>query len=307
MLPARPPSTQWEPLTFPEVPGSAAWCWYFPNNSPQVVSVIIPVAEAGRLGRILTARKVVAALGVPQEFLAGWQIAGTSIDAQRGANPLLDQPIPVAPDRDQELTVWLLPPAGIQPMPGATPMPVAMPVNTSVANSMTNGTSVPANVDRLYAAMEADWHAIEKLERQLAAVTKQLNGLAGKLQSLNRDLSPHERLAADNNDVKDWSEARRFLRDAASQISKQVRAFDIGTVSSAGNRNRFSDIYENHVKTRKPFDGMHAVAAEFEAHRKTCQNLLQQSSAALSAAQRDGEGRARSVLSRISAKARSRR
>ena len=51
------------------------------------------------------------------------------------------------------------------------------------------------NSERILAAIEADWKAIEQVERQLASVTKQLSGQAAKLQSLNRDLNTNERMA----------------------------------------------------------------------------------------------------------------
>src|SRR5690606_18464790 len=98
--------------------------------------------------------------------------------------------------------------------------------------------------ERALQAFEADWHALLTLETQLAAARKQLGALQGQLQSLNRDLSPDERLAADNQDNKDWQDARRWLRDALASVSRWIRDHDIGMVSAAGNRNHFEQIYE---------------------------------------------------------------
>lgn len=202
------------------------------------------------------------------------------------------------------------PPVAYPTMP--VPAPQMMPGTASPAMSTNGMGAMPAPqdaaagpaADRVFASIEADWRAIEQLERQLAALTKQLNGQASKLQSLNRDLAPQERLVADSNDVKEWNDVRRMLRDAAANISKQVRAFDIGTVSAAGNRNRFQEIFTQYVQTRTPFDGMQQTAHEFEQHRKVCQSLMTKSGSALTGAQRDAEGKARTVLGRIRAKQR---
>lgn len=220
-----------------------------------------------------------------------------------GNGPVIPQPMPPGgymPPQVAAVPMTAAPMAAVPPAVGQPGLPVA------TAPISSNGPPDP-NAERIFASIEADWRAIEQLERQLASVTKQLNSQAAKLQSLNRDLSTHERMAADSNDIKDWNDVRRMLRDGAANISKQVRAFDIGTVSAAGNRNRFQEIFENHVKPKVPFDNMVGVAQEFEAHRKVCQNLLTQSASALSGAQRDAEGRARSTLSRISSKAKARR
>ena len=200
-------------------------------------------------------------------------------------------------------TGWSVGPAALQrptgpaqtaQTPAAAPLPKA------------GGTLDDAAL-KIMTTIESDWNAIIQLERNLSATTKQLNAMAAKLQSLNRDLAPHERVAADSNDVKDWTDARRFLRDRQAEVSRQVRAFDIGAVSQAGDRRALEDIVKTYVKPRVPFANMAAAAQQFEAHRKTCQNLLTQSGAALSKAQSDGEGKARQVLAKINAKMRKNR
>lgn len=405
----RAPSTQWEPLAPPDIPDCGLWGWFFPPHAPQTVTVTVPQASLAAFGQYLTARRVIAASGLPVDAVTAWSAFGTTLETQGGANPVLDQAFPPMPGLDLEIQLTVggaqvaeavsaaapvesptpatltdasaadpmavsglddilafadpaddasaasteaQTPATPVPHPAAIPPMAGVPMNTNigvpapvvpspvapasggpiVASSAfaapqaavpsaavpsmpsgeaplptASGQPADAMADRFFAAIDADWKAIEAIERQLAGVTKQMNAQAGKLQSLNRDLSPQERLAADSNDVKEWNTVRRLLRDAAANISKQVRAFDIGTVSAAGNRTRLADIYTQFVQPRKPFDNMAAIAHEFEAHRKVCQNLLTSSGSALSGAQRDAEGKARSLLNQIKSKARSKR
>lgn len=385
----RPPSLQWEPACPPDMPDCGLWVWFFPAHVPTSVSVNVPAAMFAQFGMYLTARRVIAATGLPIEAVASWSLMGTTLETQGGTNPILDQPLPPLQGVEHEVIVTphagaivgepgpasgaapaaagaastkpddpmalegvddilaaatpieqaaqepqAVPPMAAPapmaaPIPAAAPAPTAAPVAAyapqpqqvvggmptpsvppAVADSgmpAASGGAVDAIAERVFASITADWRAIEQLERQLASVTKQLNGQASKLQSLNKDLGPQERLAADSNDIKAWTDVRRMLRDAAALISKQVRAFDIGTVSAAGNRNRFSDIFDNYVQKRIPFDHMVETANEFEQHRKICQNLLTQSSAALSGTQRDAEGKARALLAKIAAKARAKR
>lgn len=322
----RPPSTQWEPAALPGLPQSPVWLWFGAGE----VHVSVPPEThappwnpAGPLP--VTARMLAAAAGLDAARVAGWSAFGQSFDAQGGANPLLDQPLPPTPGTPVQVTFTIaaapapaVPPAG-QADSGLLGVLAAAPqVDGAVAAAPPSdwkaGPSVPSreaaadpDAARTLTAMEADWNAIQQLERQLNAVTKQLNAMQGKLQTLNRDLNPVERVAADSNDVKDWNDVRRFLRDRSAEVSRQIRAFDIGTVSAAGDRRRLEDIVEQYVRTKRPFPQMAAAAQQFEAHRKTCQTLLSQSSNALSKANSEGEAKARVVLQRIAKKARDKR
>lgn len=309
-IPQRPPSTQWEPIAIHDLPGCQVWGWHQPPHAPHSVTVLVPHAVSAQFGPYLTARRLFAAIGWPLDAAASWAVFGTVLDVMQGTNPALDQPIPFPPGQDMEIVLNSargshqadnVAVGSQQPLGSAPPAIPAVEAGT-IPNAQT-AVAGPA-ADRVFASIEADWRAIEQLERQLAALTKQLNGQASKLQSLNRDLAPQERLAADSNDVKEWNDVRRMLRDAAANISKQVRAFDTGTVSAAGNRNRFQEIFTQYVQTRTPFDGMQQTAHEFEQHRKVCQSLMTKSGSALTGAQRDAEGKARTVLGRIRAKQR---
>ncbi|SFH69828.1 hypothetical protein [Planctomicrobium piriforme] len=294
----RPPSTAWEQLPLPVLPGSSVWAWFKPAQSPLDVVVRIPddvfQLAAGRL----TLRHLLMAIQLPAESLQCWTVQGMTLESQQGANPLLDHPLPVP-------VAWLDPSITLRLAGAPGEVPAVAPF-AAAASSGPLPRSEPASPQgqQMLAGMEADWLAILHLESQLGQLRKQLNTAQGRVQSMNRDLSPDERLAADSNDVKDWQDARRFLRDASGHLSRYIREHDVGVTSSAGQRNRFEEIYQTYVVPRRSCDSLPTMQHEFETYRKVVQSLVAKMQTALSNAGKDGEQRAQQVLSRIAAKAR---
>ncbi len=289
---SRPPSTGWEPVMLPgPVPGQV-WVWFKPMQAPQSLILKVPPEVYQALGPQLTMRRLLTAAATDPAEVDTWTVQGMAYPAQGGLNPLLDLPVP-------------------PPAPWGDPG-VAVIMRTAVAAPFTSPPAlapslVNAGTADLMEAFEADWQALLLIERQLEGVRKQLGAIQGRLQSLNRDLSPDERRHADNQDNKDWQDARRWLRDASAQVSRYIRDHDIGMVSAAGNRNRFEKIYTEHIVPRSPCEGLMAIQREFEQHRKTAQSLLLQMQAAHANAGRDGVQRAQQVLGRIAAKVRNAR
>ena len=278
----RSPSVAWESIVVPDVPNGVLWAWFKPLNGPLDVMVQIPPETYASCGTQLTMRRVLQSVGVSAEEAESWTVHGATYPTQNGSSPLLDQPLP--PPGNQGLSIRMLP-------------TFPPPVGTVQAAGQIDD-------DRLLDAFDADWHALLQLETQLGSARKQLGAIQGQLQSLNRDLSPDERLAADNQDKQDWQDARRWLRDSLALVSRWIRDHDIGMVSAAGNRNRFEQVYQQHVSVRQSIPGLPAVHHEFEQHRKTAQHLLTQMQSAHQKANTDGVMRARQVLGRISAKVR---
>lgn len=293
LVPLRPPSVAWEPLALRGDPGGAAWVWFHPAAAPWSVQYQIPAETVQRLGPALTVELLIASSGLPPQQLQGWEANGRSYDVDAGAWPLIGQPIPADGGSPVLVQIRLRGVAAAPPL--AAILPPAAPSAAGVDS------------DRAWEGLEADWLAIELVERQLDAVRKQLSAMQGRLQPLNRDLSPEEFRAADNQDRKDWIDARRWLRIAGDQLGRYIREYDIGAVSGAGGRHRFEELYRNHIQPRRPFAGLAAARLEFEQYRKTHQTLLLQMQAVLANAQRDGEQRAQQLLNRIAAKVRTAR
>jgi hypothetical protein len=293
----RPPSTAWEQVPLPELPGAAVWVWFRPPTAPAGLVFQVPLPTWQAFGGRLTVRRLVTAVGLFPQMIQAWTIQGTTVPAMMGTNPLLDHPLPPPiPGVDSTIIVHL---ASVSPPAAAPPV---MPMQPAAVP--TPGAVADRGSESVYAAIDSDWNAIRLIEAQLMGVRKQLNGLAGKLQSLNRDLNTEERMAADNQDTREWQDVRRWLRDSAAQVSRALRNYDIGVTSAAGNRNRFDDLYEKVIAPRRPVEGLAAIQLQFESHRKTVQSVQTEMQSVLTTATRDGEQRAQQLLSRIHTKMR---
>jgi len=168
----------------------------------------------------------------------------------------------------------------------------------------------PVGMDPLLNTIDriaADWNTATQLENQLSLMRKQLHDSLLRVNILNRDLSNEERLWGDKQDISDWQNTRRWLRDIAAKLSKMLKDHDMGMASAAGRRNNFETIYDQHIAPRRPCAGLDSIAREFEQHRKTVHTLVMQMNSAQSLALQDGERRAQMVLSRITAKVRAAR
>ncbi|WP_437206231.1 hypothetical protein [Planctomicrobium sp. SH664] len=291
----RPASTGWEALTLPELPQAVVWVWFKPPQAPQDLVLQIPDETYAAWGNWLTLRRLLAAAGIDPREVHFWVAAGLTIDALQGQQPWFDQPLPPRqPWGDPTISIRMV---------SSSP---SLPAFESSPAAEISRTAVPADAHsaRMLAAIDADWKATLLLESQLTAARKQLSNAQGRLQSMSRELTTEEAMAADSLDKKDWQDARRFLRDAAAHVSRYIREFDIGFTSAAGQRNRFEEIYREQIVPQKPFAGLAAAAQEFETYRKINQSLLGKIQTVLSNAGRDGEMRAQQVLSRIAAKIR---
>ena len=205
-------------------------------------------------------------------------------------------------------------PAG---MPGVMNVPAGMPgqamFNAQPTGILAAGVSATpmdgagpldaATVD-IYERIEADWNSSNEIEKDLTRLRKQLVDILGRLKSLNRDLNGPERVHSNNQDKKDWQDARRCLRDATNRVWKYLKAHDIGDTSNAGKRVAFEEIYRKYIAPRRLFKEFMATARAFELHRKTITTLHGDMSNAYSYASLDGERKAQQVLNRIQQKVR---
>ena len=189
-------------------------------------------------------------------------------------------------------------------MPMAAPLPEysMFPAATGASDLLPGEDPGP-----LFETIASLWLAIQHIETDVRRVRSQLEQATSKLSSLNRDLNPEERLAADNLDKKDWMDARRWLRDSAAVLSKSIKQIDTGIISGAGQRHRFEDIVQQYVEPRIPFPGLKQSVTDFEMHHRTAKNVLMAAQTALSKGSADGERRANTVLQRIAGKVRQRR
>jgi hypothetical protein len=187
---------------------------------------------------------------------------------------------------------------GVGPMlPGAT-----LPVGGNHKHEPV--IPAPAHLLEAYEHVEQDWRACNEAERDLSRLRQQLLDMMGRLKTLNRDLTGPERVHSNNQEKKDWQQARRMLRDCTNRLWKCVKAHDIGYTSSAGQRRWFEETYEKYIAPRRHFDGFLEADRAFGAYRKIVTTLHIEMTNALSIAQLDGERKAQQVLARIAEKIR---
>ncbi len=196
---------------------------------------------------------------------------------------------------------------GAPAMPGQpmfNPQPVSgMPLGASITPMDTMQPLDAATVD-IYERIEADWNSSNEIEKDLTRLRKQLVDILGRLKTLNRDLNGPERVHSNNQDKKDWQDARRCLRDATNRVWKYLKAHDIGDTSNAGKRVMFEEVYRKYIAPRKLFKEFMTTARAFESHRKTITTLHGDMNNAYSFASLDGERKAQQVLNRIQQKVR---
>jgi|SRR5579872_3224280 len=290
----RLPSTAWEPIPLADDPHSFVWAWFKPPAAPQGVCVRIPEETFRNPARRqpLSIKTLLRALQVDPQHVAVWSLYGVSYDGQPLVNPAWDFPIP-EPGTAADPTIGIyFHSVPIEPSPAAAPVPAPQSAGPHAG---------------VFARIEADWNACLQIELQLMAAAKQLNATLQRLNSLNRDMSPEESRFGDSQDKRDWQEARRWLRDVASRVSRFIKDHLVGITSNAGKRNSYEAIYQQYVATRRPFDGLEQAERDFDSYRKSLQTLLTNMGAANSTAVQEGERRAQQVMTRVAAKIRSSR
>jgi hypothetical protein len=293
----RPPSSGWEPLPLTPDGLLAVWAWFKPPHAPTAVVFQLPpdLWQRPEAAPWLTLRGLAAAAGL--EGLHGWTYGGQSFPFDATTAAYLDARLsPLLAGSDTTITLWS---PAMPMMPMAMPMPMAQPV--------ASGVAVSADTEVMFTQIEQFWQAILGIESDIRRVRTQLEQAASRLSSLNRDLSSEEALAADNQDKKDWQDARRWLRDCAHGLNRSIKEIDLGVISGAGQRHRFEDIIRRNVQPRVPFPGMPQWVVDFEMLHKTAKNVLASGQTVLAKGSADGERRANAVLQRIGQKLRQRR
>ena len=315
----RPPSANWETVAFPESPQSVVWIWFKPPSVPFGLTLQIPDqtwgAYSNTVGHAFTMRRLIQLAGVDPAFVTTWSIGGVRYDTMRGTNPLLDQPVPSpTPGVDSTIVVDLTPQQAYVPqvpmmpptmapqqmhlsgMPGMHAPPPAMPVAT--------GGPVTPEMEAYYEGIEKDWAACKEGLRELERMRKQLVDIHGRLKNMDRDLNSNERRFSSTQDKKDWTEARRWLRDGMTKTMMLVKSYDIGDVSAAGRGRQIEQLYTQFIATRTPVSDLTGTAQQFVEYRKLITTLQGRMSAAYSQSGVAAERKAQKVMKSIQAKVR---
>ncbi len=287
---ARPASTAWETVALADSPAQSIWVWFKPPNMPQALVIKL---SAGALPNTsqppsFTMRRLLDAVAIEPASVANWYLGGMSYEGLKGTSPYFDQPISAASLVAAEIVVSI-DPGYVETVP--------------VVDVDLSGVGA----ERILDVIAADWEATIKMERQMLVIRKQLAAMMGRLNALNRDLSPEESAQSDRQDKNEWRDARRWLRESAARLSRCIKEHDVGDTSLAGKRVWFEQTYRQRIVPRQQFDGLEDAHREFQAYRKRFQTVLQTMTAAYATAAQDGERRAQQILGRIATKVRAAR
>ena len=254
------------------------------NVPPEVLAI---AADAGPL----TLQQLALAAGIDPASIASCIFYGYSYGAELVTSPAFQQSLTPAPQGADPTIVFALgAAAGTHTQLQATPQ-------QNSADGFSDG-----QVNEILLSMERDWKAAAKAEKQAAGLHRQLVDMQMRLSTLNRDLGPEERLSCDRSDIDAWQEARRWLREAATRLSRFIREYDAGETVYAGKKQWFQQIYDQSIAPKQPINGIEQARGEFEVYRKTLQHLVQSMTSAYQSAKQDGELRAQQVLNQIAAK-----
>lgn len=288
----RLPSANWEPLPVAGTPGSV-WAWFKPQHAPTGVQIQVPPETTQALPN-LTLRMIAHAVGIDPAYIPMCSVFGYAYQGYAAASPWCDQAIPAFPTSGDPSIVLYVDPA-----------PAAMPTENGYWSDGTDDEwGTDDQLEEIFKSIERDWKATLKFEKQLGAQHKQLTDMHHRVTTLDRDLMPEERMCSSRQEIDDWSDARRGLREAALKLSRYIREYDAGETVYAGKKLWFKQIYQDCVRKRRPFDGIVQAQVEFEVFRKNTQHLVGAMQSAYNAASQEGERRAQGVLTRIAAKIR---
>jgi len=267
----RSASETWEAYQLVDSPNHVVWVWFKPANVPQGLILRVPDETYQSYPHVgqLTVKKLLLSVGIKPATVVQWSMFGNMYNAMNGTSPYLDQPVPV-------------------PVPGIDPN-ITVHINAW---------------SEVFDRIESDWNLSLQIEKHLQAHRKSLTEMSARLKGLNRDLTFQENLVCSNQDKKDWAEARRWLRDSMTQLSRFIKEYDTGETVYAGKRLWFIQAYENCVRPRQNFQGMEQARRDFEAQRKTLQTLEANMTGAYNYAQLNGERRATEIMKRITQKVR---
>ena len=303
-LAQRNPSVNWEPLPLDSSGQHVAWVWFRPAAVPYGLMFVVPptVFADAQVAAGLSVRRLILATGLDEERILFWSYNGLSFDAAGGSSPMLDQPVPPPPPGTNiNISVWIEPAQSL----GIPSMGTAAPMTAIGQTAYATGGTASGSDARFIEAIDSHWGVILQMEVRIASIRKELGGNISRLNSLNRDLNSDERRTCDSKDIQAWADARRWLRDSISSLSRSVKEIDTGITSGAGQRHKFEEIYRKYVVPKVSFAGLAQSVNDFESYRKTMQNVLSAAQASIAKSGREAESRANAVLTRISAKMRS--
>lgn len=291
----RLPSTTWELLPIPGVQGVACWAWFRPQHLPFGVIITVPaeMLQDNHESLPFSLFHLVHAIGLPWECLHSVSLYGGDWQPASLWDSMAERKLPL-PTSPSQLQIALM------TQNSSAEVPQSIPMDPAPVAAAEDRSERPVATKSQFSRLEADWKACLGMERQLSGLRQQLSGVLSRLSTMDRDLRPHERMAADRQQKDEWDDARRWIRDVSAKVQRCIKAHDIGITSAAGRRNMIRDRYEQSVGVAAPGD-LSACLQEVESYRKELANLYNSMGSSLQGANTNGIQRAQRILSKIAA------
>lgn len=292
----RAPSTAWEVLQIPGADDAACWVWFRPQHLPFGVAVTVPPELIGdpRDPLPFSLFHLVHAVGLPWEALESVSLYGREWQPASFWDTMAGELLPVPTDGSRSQILLMTRDSSVA-------IPQSHPVASAPVAASISGSRAPVATSSQFSRLETDWKACQGMERQLSGLRQQLAGVVSRLSTLDRDLRPQERLAADRQQKDEWDDARRWIRDVSAKVQRCIKAHDIGITSAAGRRNLIQDRYEQSVANAGAVGDLTSCLHDVEAYRKELANLYNNMGSSLQGANTNGIQRAQRILSKIAA------
>ena len=233
-------STEWIALSHEGV--EIAEAWSMPEGGRDTLVFLVPRERVEHV----TIELLLTAAQVSKDDVESWRLG----DGSDGTQIELNQPLPLPPDDDDHLTVY---------------------VRLKAVNA---GDVTPEQ----WQAIEALWKAILVLEASIDASRLGMDSLRSEMEShLKKQLSVDEKTNALQNDVTQWAKAKSRIQYALPKVREFVHRATFAL--AAPERKRFDDIVKNHIEPRIPFPEVDRLREQLEHLQKDRQNLVAQGNA----------------------------
>jgi hypothetical protein len=250
------PSKQWAALTFRGA--QFAEVWFKPKGEPLALLFRIPQHsfEIPGIGQRLTTENLLKTVGIAPEEVDSWRQGGTSNSALDGRDPQLSTPLPQPPQGVPQLEIY-----------------VRLKPPLQVVARKESGEPEVASVT--WQELEARWKGILGLEAAIDTLRISMEGLRTQMEaSLNRTLTPDEKLHALAADVAQWHKAKSRLHYVLPKAREFIHRANWAL--STPERKRLGELFKNLTEGHMPLPQMAEVLEELDALRKERQVLSAQ-------------------------------
>jgi hypothetical protein len=231
-------------VNFAEQPASKQWAalkyrgekfaevWFKPEGEPFALLIRVPQGsfQVPGIAPLLTAEKLLKAVGIPAEEVGPWRLEGTSPSGTNGPNPELGHPLPPPPQDVPFLTLHVT----LKQPPEAVP-PTGPPTESSE----------PEAPEGKWEELEARWKGILDLEGIMDSLRLTMEALQREMETASmKMLTMDEKLHAFNADIAQWNKAKSRVTYALPRVREVIHRST--WAPGRPERKKLEEIFKNH-------------------------------------------------------------